>query len=584
MGDSIMPLADKFIPQGQGGLAGKLITSQQAPEEEPIDKTTSGVDLWDRVKVQNLSPTPEGTVQYLNSLKDERGQPKYEAQQYGEGFQIKVRRPGEKVWKVVDPEGADWGDLLDIWGDVGVGAASTVGAIGGAALGTPAAPGVGTVALGAAGGAAGAAAGETVRQGVGKLMGMGDMSGGEIAKQAAFGAGGELLGQGLRFGAKGIAGLARGGGRAVQGLTQLPGEVVERVVSPGAAAAKGEAIQALKPLYKGEAPGVLGDISERGVENLGEGQAGKLLGRIEKPLPSLRDVRAAAEPMRAELINRMESDLMETRVGLDKIKNAVKHLPQTTEEEVGEVLKLGMAAQETERYLQRALGGASKGKTMRMMEFGNKAQSAYKELLNEIPEGLEQLGPEEIAKFGDYKDTAKVMANLNRRIYKPAETQIPFMGKMGMGAASALTGGGAGFALGGPVGAAIGAAAPYALKGLGRGAELSAPYIERGLSSTTQPHIMAGLASTMTPISGTNQWVSKPDTFMQWAQSNQDPSLQGPIQKLTNTLQTRGKDAFMSELYVLMQQYPALREASKQVTGIPSNHSHLTNNKASPRG
>lgn len=167
------------------------------------------------------------------------------------GLNFSIRKPGEKEWKVVDPNTwSDWvpffgGDWSDIMGDIATGIGSMVGA-------TMAAPGLVTTPLGAA---AGGAAVETGKQALAKMMGV-DVTAGEAAQsigtEAVLGAAGEAaaplvrtLGQGLVKGGKEITGrLAAKGGKLADDAAaaqqrninyKLSGAPQEEIAAPGLA-------------------------------------------------------------------------------------------------------------------------------------------------------------------------------------------------------------------------------------------------------------------------------------------------------------------------------------------------------------
>ena len=87
---------------------------------------------------------------------------------YGHGEGALGVYQGGRVYRV-DPEGFEWGDFLDVGGDVAPAVLSTLGGIKGAALGAPTV--VGAVPGGIAGAAAGGMAGEGISQGLAALFG-----------------------------------------------------------------------------------------------------------------------------------------------------------------------------------------------------------------------------------------------------------------------------------------------------------------------------------------------------------------------------------------------------------------------------
>lgn len=108
----------------------------------------------------------------------------------------------------IDPEGVFndvLGDLADVVSEIPI----LAGQIGGATLGTLAQPGIGTV----LGGAAGAGTGQSISAGIGQTLGVREAKAVEeatdVAIASAFGAGGEILGQGLKHAGRGLAKLAK---------------------------------------------------------------------------------------------------------------------------------------------------------------------------------------------------------------------------------------------------------------------------------------------------------------------------------------------------------------------------------------
>jgi len=125
-----------------------------------------------RTYVMNLAPNSRAAAQYLR----EKG---FEVKELGADYDFNVRRPGEKVWRKLDPTGFDWKDITDIGTDIGKGVAAGVGGTmaGGAALAT----GPGAVAAGAGGAALGSGLAESAKQGLGRLLGF-KQTGGEALR------------------------------------------------------------------------------------------------------------------------------------------------------------------------------------------------------------------------------------------------------------------------------------------------------------------------------------------------------------------------------------------------------------------
>lgn len=146
----------------------------------PIQEQHPDVGVGSRQLVMFAGGDPAVGARYLRAKGlqvEERG-----------GFNYSIKRPEEAEWRVLDPEGFDLQDILDVSGDV----LSLGGMIGGGVAG---APGVVTGAAGAAGGAAGA---QGVRSAIGQLGGLTPTSEevvGDIGEEAVMGAGAELGGR-----------------------------------------------------------------------------------------------------------------------------------------------------------------------------------------------------------------------------------------------------------------------------------------------------------------------------------------------------------------------------------------------------
>ena len=177
------------------------------------------------------------------------------------GLDFSIRKPGEKKWKVVDPD--TWLDMLPFiggdWSDIAGDAATGLGSMVGALITSP---GVVTSAAGAAGGAA---AVETAKQALGKLLGS-SVTAGEAAKSVAFegvlGAGGEVA----AAAAKPLLGaLAKGGRKALLGNVE---EVGARNLVAQEVAAKEAAMGAGPIAAQMETPteGVLSKFKTRGAK------------------------------------------------------------------------------------------------------------------------------------------------------------------------------------------------------------------------------------------------------------------------------------------------------------------------------
>jgi hypothetical protein len=166
----------------------------------------SGVGFGTRAALKNLiDDSPELQIQYL----ERKG---FDARK--RKGQLQVKKPGDKQWKVVDPEGFDLQDVTDHIGDVIEGAALAAGTTFGGILG----------------GAAAAGATETVKQGLAKLAGVRkEMDLGEVAESAAIGGAASALGPVVR-GASKVASKAKE--KLMSGVKRVlgkAGDIAEKV-------------------------------------------------------------------------------------------------------------------------------------------------------------------------------------------------------------------------------------------------------------------------------------------------------------------------------------------------------------------
>lgn len=171
---------DGFFVQEQDGKM-RPVTDREFLDIN-LPSNEQGVTNKERFRLKVVASTPEEARHYLSR----NG---YYVKHLGDGWNFAVQkresdpqtgeglgpRVGEKAWKVVDPRGGlDWGKdfLLDLWGDVGVGAAGTAGAGYGAALGMGVGGPPGSILGGLIGGGIGMAGGEFGRQATGVGMGV----------------------------------------------------------------------------------------------------------------------------------------------------------------------------------------------------------------------------------------------------------------------------------------------------------------------------------------------------------------------------------------------------------------------------
>jgi hypothetical protein len=149
--------------QVSGMGAGPQVVQEQHPD----------ISWKDRLITKNLASSPEAAISYLK-----KEHPKLDIQT-DESGQIKIKRPEEQQYRVLDPEGVDsFKEALKDIGDVGYDVLSGVGsgvATAAAGLGGGlASGGVGAIPAAMAAGAGSSAGLEALRQGLGKYAGMED--------------------------------------------------------------------------------------------------------------------------------------------------------------------------------------------------------------------------------------------------------------------------------------------------------------------------------------------------------------------------------------------------------------------------
>lgn len=179
-----------------------------------------GVDFGERITLKWFARNPQQGIEMLRV----KG---YEVLPYGSGFNAAVRKPGEREWKLVDPNlfsspGEFFRDMADLMMDAAGGAVTAAGIASGAAGGTLAF-GLGAVPGAVAGGAASSAGFEAARQGVGSFLGIPDNIG---AAEIAF--------QGVAGGVtppitRGLGAVVRGAGAAAAKLTRGARRVTSEV-------------------------------------------------------------------------------------------------------------------------------------------------------------------------------------------------------------------------------------------------------------------------------------------------------------------------------------------------------------------
>lgn len=171
----------------------------------------------DRFLIKNLGDDAMQSIAYLKN-------------KYGDAYdfdskegQIRIKKPGEKQWKVLDPSSFDLQDISDIAYDtvagIGQGAATATAGVAGGALG-----GIGAIPAAMGTSAATGAAGEALRQWLGKQAGVNEMSGKDIAISGAIGAAAPaLFGTGA---SKGMVKAAIGGDDVVRNISSKLGNYI----------------------------------------------------------------------------------------------------------------------------------------------------------------------------------------------------------------------------------------------------------------------------------------------------------------------------------------------------------------------
>lgn len=208
-----------------------LSGSPGSSPDNPINEQHPALAWADRTLIKSIAANPRIGTKHLEKLG-------FEVAARDEDGGFAIRLPGEHSWHGIENRGwwPELSDISDVWGDAARITGGTVGAIGGAGLGlaggAPTGPGAvaTSIALGTAGGALGAGGVESVLQVVGNAMGLDTTlseAGGEIAKEAALGALGELGGRtlvgGAKLGAKALGKVGRPIGKALNNtLSKIP--------------------------------------------------------------------------------------------------------------------------------------------------------------------------------------------------------------------------------------------------------------------------------------------------------------------------------------------------------------------------
>lgn len=179
-----------------------------SPPDNVIEEMHPDITMGDRFKIKNFSNDPKAAAEWLAQQ-----HPGMEVKAQPDG-RIIARNKGEKDFRVLDPDAFKTGlslatlkdlpmDALDMAYDVPAGALQGLATAASGVAGAPTV--VGALPAAAAGGAASGAGLETLRQAIGKALGVNkEMSGGDIALSGTTGAVAPLL-FGAGAGAKSIA-------------------------------------------------------------------------------------------------------------------------------------------------------------------------------------------------------------------------------------------------------------------------------------------------------------------------------------------------------------------------------------------
>jgi len=254
-----------------------------------------GVTVGERMTIKNLATNGRAIRSFLEG----RG---YETRKFGRGmFDFAVRKSATEDWEVIDPKAGTGGvgefflDMADFMVDAGVGAVSTLGAIGGAAVGA----GPGAI----AGGAAGAAVGETIRQIIGEMTGLEDnIDPAQIAIQGA-------AGLALPLASRAVGAAARGAARAVPPIAAIQRKIGAKIAG----------IANTTELAGEEALDIAARASDVGTKTLpltGAKVGGVI--RETRPLPSFRQAAATYRKMVLFLSNKEKLPFPE-RIAVDEV-------------------------------------------------------------------------------------------------------------------------------------------------------------------------------------------------------------------------------------------------------------------------
>lgn len=361
-----------FLKEAAKGVARNAVAGAQGPvndvftSDRKVRKAKPGEHWSNPLQEQH----PDVNRTFIMNL--EAATPETMGRALAEDFEVKhrggldfsIRKPGEKKWKVVDPD--TWADMIPFWkpfsggdwsdiaGDLFTGLVSGVGgAVAGTAgfAGSPA----GSIVAGAKGAALGAAGAESFKQALGKLLGghatLGE-AGQSIATEAVLGGVGEA-------GARALAPALKMGKRALLGNVD---ELIEPTIRAERAAAKEaaggagpvaaqvgeEAVEGFLPKVTKTGEVLADDIALHDVDSVAD------LLKLKKGDPTLKS-RAAAQGIK--LTEDVPAQTLKDKLVIDEldksIMNPYSHRPIDVEK-TAETLHKGISKGDKEALEEAA--------------------------------------------------------------------------------------------------------------------------------------------------------------------------------------------------------------------------------------
>jgi hypothetical protein len=305
------PVEEWAFPDQEAEQLGPKTIQEQHPD----------ISVWDRLVTKNLATNPESVVKYLA-----RKHPNLQVELDTAG-QVKIKRPEETDYRVLDPDtgiSGGVGELIKDIGDVGYDVASGIvqgAATAGAGIAGAAGGGVGAIPAAMGAGAASGAGLEGIRQGLGSLAGLEDNADlGQIGMAGAIGAASPAL-----FGTG--ASLANIEGKGLAGK-------LAQAIKPTA-----QLDDVGKELLQRSQRGIPTRMFEKGVDKLAPSIASKISGvskldveDLQKNLKGIRNIESNPEAIQ---------DLAETTVR-DSAKKLSSYETKLYEEVVAETGEKGI--------------------------------------------------------------------------------------------------------------------------------------------------------------------------------------------------------------------------------------------------